>query len=97
MIRLKKINFFPQEFVKLDVYFQSLNVQTITQTPKYTVCLVFSLFEFRHLYKKNLFLVQNEGFFASLGGALSLYIGIAAIMVFEVLELALDLILVAVR
>ena len=48
--------------------------------------------------KTKLFLlVQNEGFFASLGGALSLYIGIAAIMVFEVLELALDLILVAVR
>ncbi len=26
-----------EEFVKLEVYFQSLNVQTITQTAKYTV------------------------------------------------------------
>ena len=58
-----------QDYVKADVYYQSLNVQIIRQTPKYT----------------------DEGFFAGLGGALSLYLGMAIIMIFELLELFYDL------
>ena len=31
-----------QDFVKADIYFKSLNVQTITQKKKYTVCTLLS-------------------------------------------------------
>ena len=31
-----------KDFVKADIYFKSLNVQTITQKKKYTVCTLLS-------------------------------------------------------
>ena len=37
--------------------------------------------------------VQLDGFFSGMGGSLSLYLGIAVTMVFEILEVAYDLIL----
>jgi hypothetical protein len=36
-------------------------------------------------------MLQSEGFFAGVGGALSLYLGIAIVMGFELLELCYDL------
>ncbi len=58
-----------RDYVKADVYYQTLNVQIVKQSAKYT----------------------DEGFFAGLGGALSLYLGVAIIMIFELLELLFDL------
>ncbi len=58
-----------QDYTKAEVYFQTLNVQSIVQRAKYT----------------------DEGFFAGLGGALSLYLGVAIIMVFELLEFFFDI------
>ena len=36
---------------------------------------------------------QTDSFLAGFGGSLSLYLGIAVVMIFEILELALDLVL----
>ena len=36
---------------------------------------------------------QPKSFFGSLGGALSLYLGIAVVMIFEVIELIIDSVL----
>ena len=38
-------------------------------------------------------LIQPKSFFGSLGGALSLYLGIAVVMIFEILELIVDSVL----
>ncbi|CAG0887660.1 unnamed protein product [Darwinula stevensoni] len=53
------------EFIKLDIYFKSLNMHTVGESAKYDV----------------------PNLIASLGGAMGLYLGIALVMAFEILEL----------
>lgn len=48
------------------------------------------------MYFENIIL-QMQGLVAALGGALSLYLGIAIAMVFEFLELFMEIILVLIR
>ncbi len=58
-----------QNYLKVDVYFQTLNVREVKQSKKYSF----------------------DSAFAALGGGLSLYLGVAIILVFEILELAYDI------
>ena len=78
-----------EDFVKADIYFKSLNVQTIKQEKKYTV----SVRKNYSLTSKFFSEKQGDSFLSSIGGSISLYLGIAVIMVFEILELGLDLVL----
>ncbi|XP_040583485.1 epithelial sodium channel subunit gamma-like [Lepeophtheirus salmonis] len=58
-----------KNFVKTDIYYQTMSVKVIEQIPKYSY----------------------GTFIAGLGGSLSLYLGIAIIMIFEILEFIIDL------
>ncbi len=55
-------------YMKIDVYFQTLNVREIVQKKKYSA----------------------DTFTAALGGGLSLYLGVALILLFEIVELGYD-------
>ena len=59
-----------EDYTRADVYYQTLNVQSIEQNEAY----------------------PGSDLVPGLGGALSLYLGIAIVMAFEVLELIFDLI-----
>ena len=78
-----------EDFVKADVYFQTLNVQTIRQEKKYSVS--FTALKWDSLWLKSFIPPQIDGFFAGLGGALSLFLGMALVMLFEVVEFLFDL------
>ena len=41
--------------------------------------------------------LQSDGFFSGIGGSLSLYMGIAVTMAFEIIELLFDLVTKAIR
>ncbi|CAM6055018.1 unnamed protein product [Sphagnum tenellum] len=58
-----------ENLVQANVYYETLNVRSVTQTAKYS----------------------SDTFVASLGGALGLYMGMAVIMMFEVVELVFDI------
>ena len=83
------------DFAKADIYFNSLNVQTMAEEIKYTVA------ERRRIFSSKSFIyscisilsTQAGSYLSGLGGSISLYLGIAVIMIFELLELAFDLIL----
>jgi len=60
-----------QDYLKMDIFYQTLNIKSIYQSPKY----------------------PESSLVSSLGGALSLYLGIAIIMCVELLELVFDLII----
>ncbi|XP_040571156.1 epithelial sodium channel subunit gamma-like isoform X2 [Lepeophtheirus salmonis] len=64
-----------RDYVRADVFFESLNVLSVKTNPKYNI----------------------DSFFAGLGGALSFYMGIAIIMVFEALELIFDILVTAMK
>ena len=78
-----------EDFVKADVYFQTLNVQTIRQEKKYSVSK--TALKCDSLWPKYFIPPQIDGFFAGLGGALSLFLGMALVMLFEVVEFLFDL------
>jgi len=58
-----------EDFTRAEIYYQTMNVVTIKQDPKYTL----------------------QSLFGALGGGLSLYLGCAVVMLFEVIELLIDL------
>ena len=71
---------------RAEIYYQTMNVVTIQQDPKYTVGL-------QKLLQLNFFSFQPQSLFGALGGGLSLYLGCAVVMIFEVIELLVDLVL----
>ena len=73
------------DFTSVKFNFDSLNVQTITQSPKYSV----SKFEAFQCVTRS----QLEGMVSALGGALGLYLGCTLLMLFELFELVIDLVL----
>ncbi len=80
-----------EDYARADVYFKTLNVQTVEERAKYPNVRISRatrkrLF-FRILLNK---CFQVASLFASLGGALSLYLGVAIIMCFELVELLYD-------
>ena len=78
---------------RAEIYYQTLNIQTITQKEKYDV-RIFLWFLYQALLN---FILQAQGIVAALGGALSLYLGIAIAMVFEFIELIFDIMSVVLR
>jgi len=58
-----------EDFTRAEIYYQTMNVVTLRQDPKYTL----------------------QSLFGALGGGLSLYLGVAVVMLFEVIELLIDL------
>ncbi len=58
-----------QNYLKADVYFQTLNVREIVQSKKFA----------------------GDTIMASIGGGLSLYLGVAIILLFELFELGYDI------
>ena len=72
---------------RAEIYYQTLNIQSIEQTAKFNVCLNVKSDKKRITHKY----MQLRTLFGSLGGALSLYLGCAVIMLFELLELAIDI------
>jgi len=60
-----------EDFTRAEIYYQTMNVVTIQQDPKYNL----------------------QSLFGALGGGLSLYLGCAVVMIFEVIELLVDLVL----
>ena len=90
-----------ENLLQVNVFFQSLNVQTITEMPKYPVSHVRNCV---HIHQRILKISNAScsisGFkifqtfksvVSSLGGALSLYLGISLAMLFELLELVIDI------
>ena len=70
---------------RAEIYYQTMNVVTIRQDPKYTVGWA------KILEQLTLLSVQLQSLFGALGGGLSLYLGCAVVMLFEVIELLIDL------
>ncbi len=64
-------NLIQEDYLKIDIYFQTLNVRKVMQEAKYT----------------------GESLFAALGGALSFYLGVAIVLFFEIVELAVFIVL----
>ena len=62
-----------------------MNVVTIQQSPKYSVSWSKILLQLVFLS------AQAQSLFGALGGGLSLYLGCAVVMIFEVIELLIDL------
>ena len=58
-----------EDYLKIDIYFMSLNVKSITETARYTVV----------------------SFISTLGGSLGVWVGFSVCMMFEVIELFIDL------
>jgi len=59
-----------RDFTRAEIYYQTMNVVTLKQDPKYTL----------------------QSLFGALGGGLSLYLGVAVVMLFELIELLIDLV-----
>ena len=57
------------DYLKLDVFFMSLNVKTVTETARYTLTT----------------------FISAIGGSLGVWVGFSVCMMFEVVELLVDL------
>ena len=62
-----------------------MNVVTLRQDPKYTVSCK------KNHVTSDVFDLQLQSLFGALGGGLSLYLGVAVVMLFEVIELLIDL------
>lgn len=75
-----------KSFIRLDVYFQSMTSTIIKEEPKLSVS-----FEKKSSVEKYRFSLQYYELFCDLGGGLSLVLGISLAMLFEFLELLLDL------
>ena len=77
----------------VQVYFTSLNVQRVQESPTYQASreLTYDKHHFT-LYRKN-HQFADGSLMSSLGGAISLYLGIALAMIFEVIELFIDFII----
>ena len=58
-----------EDYLKVDIYFMSLNVKSITETARYTLV----------------------SFISALGGNLGVWVGFSVCMIFEVIELVIDL------
>ena len=58
-----------EDYLKVDIYFMSLNVKSITESARYTVV----------------------SFISTLGGSLGVWVGFSVCMIFEVVELFIDL------
>ena len=79
-----------REYVMADLYYQTLNVKTVEEEPVYTVMrLVIIIFLVLVVYHGDIF--QTSSLVSALGGAFSLYLGIAIILLFELLELAVQI------
>ncbi len=93
-----------QNYLKVEVYFQTLNVREIREMKKYTVstrekmslsncwytCYLFWLGCQGNFF---FFKLQLQGTVAAIGGSLSLYLGVALILCFELVELFFDVLL----
>ena len=60
-----------EDYLRLDIYFMSLNVKSITETARYTVV----------------------SFISALGGSLGVWVGFSVCMMFEVMELIMDVLI----
>ena len=90
-----------ENFIQIGVYFQSFNTKLIYEEPKYQVSnrIIHELVIIRHKREyENKFYVQLTkiifqigNMLSALGGSLSLYLGISVSMMFEVLELLVDI------
>ena len=69
---------------RAEVYYQTLNIQSLEQSGKFDVIFVAN-------FQENSSTFQLKGLFGSLGGALSLYLGCAVVMLFELAELIIDI------
>ena len=80
------------DYAKANIYIRTLDVQSIVENAKYTVCVTEVFIKICPGFgiQKGI-LSQADGFAAGLGGALSLFMGIAIVMVFELIELLADL------
>ena len=79
-----------EDYTRADVYYQTLNVRSIVQNEAYPV----SIHKVDTVFIIIIWLLfQAEQLIPGIGGALSLYLGIAIVMAFELLELLFDLIL----
>ena len=59
---------------RVEIYYQTLNVHSITQSAKYTVRFKNILFSIAQHFLY-LTILQSQGIIGALGGALSLYLG----------------------
>lgn len=57
------------DYLRVDVYFMSLNVKTITETARYTLVT----------------------FISTLGGSIGVWVGFSVCMIFEIIELLIDI------
>ena len=73
---------------RAEIYYQTMNVVTLKQDPKYTVSWAKSQFQLMTLFIP----FQLQSLFGALGGGLSLYLGVAVVMLFELIELLIDLV-----
>ena len=57
------------DYLRVDVYFMSLNVKSITESARYTLVT----------------------FISALGGSIGVWVGFSVCMIFELIELAIDI------
>ena len=76
-----------EDYLKVTIYYKSLTVKQTYESALISVSDKFILYKFT--IKLNNF--QTQMLLPQVGGALSLFLGIAIIMAFEILELILDL------
>ena len=62
-----------EDYLRVDIYFMSLNVKTIVETARYSFVT----------------------FVSTLGGSIGVWVGFSVCMLFELLELAIDICLTA--
>ena len=94
-----------ENFIQIGVYFQSFNTKLIYEEPKYQVSnrIIHELviirhkkndieeYEIRYYVQLTKIVFQIGNMLSALGGSLSLYLGISVSMMFEVLELLVDI------
>ena len=81
-------------YAKANIYIRTLDVQSIVESAKYTVRMDADMTRQILLFDldQNIITSQADGFASGIGGALSLYLGVAIVMIFELIELLGDLI-----
>ena len=79
-----------RNLLKIQVYFTSLNVETIAESPTYQVLIYHRIMKNLNHDKLKIIQWDDGSYISAMGGAISLYLGISIAMVFEVIELIID-------
>lgn len=78
-----------KDLLRLDVYFQSMTMTFVMEEPKYSVRTM--AFCISIVFSYSIVTFQTYELFCNLGGSLSLFLGISLAMLFEFLEILIEI------